>query len=50
MKEINGGGILGNNDSASSGGLGGALNTSAICYHSSKPHKMEMSPAVPRSH
>ena len=26
MKEINGGGILGNNDSASSGGLGGALN------------------------
>ncbi|WP_316800735.1 hypothetical protein [Pedobacter frigidisoli] len=26
MKEINGGGIFGNNDSASSGGLGGALN------------------------
>ncbi|GAA3970999.1 hypothetical protein GCM10022246_24390 [Pedobacter ginsengiterrae] len=25
MKEINGGGIFGNNDSASSGGLGGSL-------------------------
>ena len=26
MKEINGGGLFGSNDSASSGGLGGALN------------------------
>lgn len=26
MKEINGGGIFGNSDSASSGGLGGALS------------------------
>ena len=35
MKEINGGGIFGNNDSASSGGLGGALNIGSLLSFSS---------------
>ncbi|RBQ11707.1 hypothetical protein [Pedobacter miscanthi] len=35
MKEINGGGIFGNNDSANSGGLGGALNIGNLLSFSS---------------
>lgn len=35
MKEINGGGLFGNNDAASSGGLGGALNIGNLLSFSS---------------